>query len=225
MGTPRRRGVVGQELLQLQQGSGGQQGQIRPQLRPQRSLDNRLPSSTQPQLVQELSTHQSMVEPQGNIYATNNNVNTQSLTHTGLGPLDNQAGSNQMGNQMGKGTSAQELGQSQHGPMGLLHGQGQGGQGLTQQHPGGDPYHTQPGQQGGVAGVQQQGMFGPILSGPGAHDPQRSIQQSQQVSYCSKVIGRSLVFYSLRLDIVCRLDKWCPKFKVVKCQAMVRQWV
>jgi hypothetical protein len=162
---PAARRVIGQEVLHHMGGADPRQP-IRPQLRPQRSLDNRLPST---QAQQELSTHQSM-DPMGNIYATNNNVNTQSVAHPGLGPMDSQ----DMSSTSAMIPTATSIHSIPHG----------------QQH---SDQYQQLHQQQGMFGAQQVPVQDALLS----HDPlQRSIQQSQQQA-CSP-FSFSLFEYSYK---------------------------
>jgi len=96
-GSPRRR-MPGQEM---QQGPGGgmmmpqdPRQPIRPQLRPQRSLDNRIPSSQAQMDVAAMGQQQHPVDQQGNMFPVNNNVNTNTQgvnqTTSMMGGMDNQ---------------------------------------------------------------------------------------------------------------------------------------
>ncbi|CAG7718625.1 unnamed protein product [Allacma fusca] len=90
-GSPRRR-LVGQECVPGMSPA-DMRHSIRPQLRSQRSLDNRLPSSSNQQQAMDLMNQQSL-DQQGNISYPNNNLNTQAPSQL-TGAMDNQIMLNQ----------------------------------------------------------------------------------------------------------------------------------
>jgi hypothetical protein len=171
---------------------------IRPQLRPQRSLDNRIPTSTQAQMEMSSSGH--TVDQQGNIYAINNNVNTQGMSQSILGGMDNQGMSSQQGI-----NSVSSIGVSvsshQSSTMGVAHTQ---------------PQQTQ--QQN-----QQQSAFSSRMAGPGSQQQldmmhQLNQQPQQQVisdiySILSGAKRRCLTGYC-NVALCSNLVRTCPRDKV-----------
>lgn len=109
-GSPRRR-LMGQEGLGMGPGGVGQSpmdqrlglGPIRPQLRPQRSLDNRLNAAGQQQNPQDMLTNQLDQQQQNNaMFSSNNQVGVVGGTQQ---RVDNQGQIGMDGNQMNINTS------------------------------------------------------------------------------------------------------------------------
>lgn len=183
--TPRgsRRGIQGDVLHQP-----------RSQLRPQRSLDNRLPSSSMDgtlptqQQQKQVDPHHAHVHPhqphqQGglNQYATNNNVTNTHLQDNALSSATTLAHSNVNAHM------PQQMVQNPSDPYHQLHHlqHQQQHQQQQQQQPSElqqlqQALHAQQGQSG--QGQGQQNMFGGTTDGGQMIDPMRqsSIQQSQQ---------------------------------------------